>query len=64
MKKVFLFLAVVAAVASMSSCKKDCTCVTTMNGEVIQTVTMQAAKCSDLNVTQTMGDIIQEVKCE
>lgn len=64
MKKMLVCLGAVAMIAIMASCQRECTCVTTMNGEVVQTVTMKAAKCADLNMTQTMEGMTQEVKCE
>lgn len=64
MKKVLTVIAIVAVVACLGSCKKKCNCVTTMNGEVIQTVQMEATNCSKLNITQTMEGMVQETKCE
>ena len=63
MKKVLIVVAVIAMVACLGSCKKKCNCVTTMNGEVVQTTTMEATNCAKLNVTQNMGGMTQEVKC-
>ena len=63
MKKVLTVLAIVAVVACLGSCKKKCTCTTTMNGAVIQTVTMEATNCSKLNATQTMNGMVKETKC-
>ena len=63
MKKVLTVVAVIAMVACLGSCKKKCNCVTTMNGEVVQTTTMEATNCAKLNVTQNMGGMTQEVKC-
>lgn len=63
MKKLLIAVAVIAMVCSFSSCKKKCNCTTTMNGQVMQTVTMEATNCSKLNVTQTVGDMVQETKC-
>ncbi len=64
MKKVLTVMAVVAMIACLGSCKKKCNCTTTMNGEVIQTVTMEATNCSKLNVSQTMNGMVQETKCD
>ena len=63
MKKLLIAVAVIAMVCSFSSCKKKCNCTTTMNGQVSQTVTMEATNCSKLNVTQTVGGMVQETKC-
>lgn len=63
MKKVLAVVALVAAVACFTSCKKTCTCVTTQNGVTVQTVEQQATKCSDLNITQTVAGFTQETKC-
>ncbi len=63
MKKVLTVVAIVALVACLGGCKKKCNCVTTMNGEVVQTVEVEATNCAKMNVTQTMGDMVQETKC-
>ena len=63
MKKVLTVVAIIAMVVCLGSCKKKCNCVTTMNGEVVQTVTMEATNCSKLNVSQTVGGMVQETKC-
>ena len=63
MKKVFASLAIVALAFCFVSCKKTCTCVTTQNGATVQTVEQQATNCADLNVTQTVGPMTQETKC-
>ena len=63
MKKVITVLAIVAVVFCLGSCKKKCTCTTTMNGAVVQTVTMEATNCAKLNVTQTVDGMVQETKC-
>ena len=63
MKKVITILAIVAVVFCLGSCKKKCTCITTMNGAVVQTVTMEATNCAKLNVTQTVEGMVQETKC-
>ena len=34
-----------------------------MVAEVVQTTTMEATNCAKLNVTQNMGGMTQEVKC-
>ena len=64
MKKVLTVVAIVAMVACMASCKKKCNCVTTMNGEVVQTATMEATNCAKLNVSQNVGGMVQEMKCD
>ena len=63
MKKVLAAIAIVAVAACFVSCKKTCTCVTTQNGVTVQTVEQQATNCADLNVTQTVGSMTQETKC-
>ncbi len=63
MKKVITVLAIVAVVFCLGSCKKKCTCKTTMNGAVVRTVTMEATNCAKLNVTQTVEGMVQETKC-
>ena len=47
MKKVFVLLATVAFVACLSSCKKECTCKTYQDGEVVATQTYTIDKDSD-----------------
>lgn len=51
MKKVVLALGVIAMVACFSSCKKDCKCVTKVNGVEMGSVTEKSKKCSDLEAT-------------
>ena len=63
MKKVLAAIAIVAVAACFVSCKKTCTCVTTQTGATVQTVEQQATNCADLNVTQTVGPMTQETKC-
>lgn len=54
MKKVVLALAVVAAVANLSSCSKSCTCTTYIEGEIFSITQVSAdnlkvgMKCKDL----------------
>ena len=65
MKKLFLAMGVVAMVAMFSSCSKTCTCKQTLNGEVMNTTTMETkGKCSDLNVTSTSMGMTQKTECE
>lgn len=59
MKKVFLALAVIATVACMASCKKTCTCTTTVMGvsvedeidldQMNEKYGVDVKKCSDMN---------------
>lgn len=65
MKKV-MFLAAVAMVFCLVGCKKkvDCKCTTTMNGEVMQEVTLTGVEsCSELSVTQTINGVTQVTNC-
>lgn len=63
MKKVFASLAIVALAFCFVSCKKSCTCVTTENGETVQTVSVEGANCASMNVTQTMDDVVVKTEC-
>ena len=65
MKKLFLALGVIAMLASFSSCNKTCTCKQYVNGELLQTTSVEGkGKCSDLNVKQETMGMVQETKCE
>ena len=64
MKKVLTVVAVIALVACLGSCKKKCNCVTTMNGQVVQTTTVESSNCAKLNVSQNVGGMVQEMKCD
>lgn len=60
MKKVFTFIAAVAFVASLSSCKKDWSCSCKINGSEVATGTFTAKKkdaqdaCDQLGVAAAM----------
>ena len=56
MKKILTILAVVSLLTVLTtSCKKQCTCVTT--GDVSGTETVETkGKCSDLNSSYSFGD--------
>ena len=65
MKKLFLALGVVAMLASLSSCSKNCVCKQSVDGVVVNTVTMETkGKCSDLNTTATTMGMTQKTECE
>ncbi|MBP5536200.1 MAG: hypothetical protein J6X62_05340 [Bacteroidales bacterium] len=71
MKKVILTLAVIAAVACMSSCNKKCTCTTKVNGEVQSTIediditkNDNISKCKDMNSSVTILGQTTETKCK
>lgn len=65
MKKLFLAMGVVAMLAGLSSCSKNCVCKQYMNGELMQTTTVEGkGKCSDLNVKQEVMGMVNETKCE
>jgi hypothetical protein len=67
MKKVMCVLAVVAMVAVIStSCSKDCTCKTSIDGglETTSTATIKNGKCSDLNSEVTVAGITTKMVCE
>lgn len=69
MKKVFCVLAAVAMVAVFAtSCKKNCTCETYVNGKVVSTTTTENPdknqKCSDYTTAITIGDITEGVVCK
>jgi hypothetical protein len=68
MKKVVLVLAVIATTICVASCSKkgNCTCTTTMNGEVMQTVTnpdVDKDKCEGLSATQTVEGDTTTITC-
>ncbi|MCQ2297847.1 MAG: hypothetical protein MJZ51_04395 [Bacteroidales bacterium] len=70
MKKVFLALAAIAAVACMTSCNKTCTCKTYAMG-VVMTTTEDVEldkdsykKCSDMNTVVMIGDKKNGLECE
>ena len=66
MKKVML-VAAAAMVFGLVGCSKkvDCKCTTTMNGQVMQEVTMNDVEgCGDLEMTQTVNGMTQITKCE
>lgn len=70
MKKVFLALAAIAAVACMTSCNKTCTCKTYVMG-VVATTTEDVEldkdsykKCSDMNTVVTIADKKNGLECE
>lgn len=70
MKKVFLALAAIAAVACMTSCNKTCTCKTYVMG-VVATTTEDVEldkdsykKCSDMNTVVMVGDKKNGLECE
>ncbi len=67
MKKVMLAAAAVMVLGLVGCSKKvDCKCTTTMDGQVMQTVTMNDVEggCGDLEMTQTIGGSTQVIKCE
>ena len=64
MKKVLTVVAIVAVLACLGGCKKKCNCVTTMNGQVVQTTTVESSNCAKLNVSQNVGGMVQEMKCD
>lgn len=64
MKKVLTVVAIVAVLACLGGCKKKCNCVTTMNGQVVQTTTVESTNCAKLNVSQNVGGMVQEMKCD
>ena len=65
MKKAFLAIGVIALLATFSSCNKTCTCKQSVDGVVVNTVTMETkGKCSDLNVTQSTMGMTQKTECE
>lgn len=67
MKKVML-VAAAAMVFGLVGCSKkvDCKCTTTMNGQVVQEVTMNDVEgdCGSVEATQTVGGMTQITKCE
>ena len=64
MKKVFLSIGVVAMLVSFASCSKNCTCKQSVDGVVMNTVTMETkGKCSSLNTTATTMGMTQKTEC-
>lgn len=56
---------VILASFSMTSCKKECTCTTTMDGvEYSKTTYETKGKCSELNTSTTSLGVVTEMKCE
>ena len=71
MKKVFLALAAIAIIATVSSCNKTCTCTTYVNGNEVSTVddidiseNDHIKKCSDMNSSVELLGQTSEVKCK
>ena len=65
MKKILLSVAAIALLFAMDSCKKTCKCVSKIDGQVVNTTTMETkGKCSDLNVKQSTMGMTQETSCE
>ncbi|MCF0212186.1 MAG: hypothetical protein HUK17_04760 [Bacteroidales bacterium] len=69
MKKVFLAIAAIAAVACMTSCNKVCTCKTYAMGVVVTTVEDveldkdSYSKCADMNTVVMIGDKKNGMEC-
>lgn len=66
MKKASYLVLTLAAIAmlSFSSCKKECTCVATVNGVEVSTSTVETkGKCADESVTSETIGVKTEVKC-
>ena len=65
MKKVFLALAVVAFVVSLSSCKRTCMCsYSADNGDQIVVEMELVGGCWDLNTSVTIDGTTRTVECE
>lgn len=65
MKKTFGILAVAALFCiGATSCEKECTCTTTQDGQVVNTATVKAKKCTDAESTSTAGGMTVTVKCK
>ncbi len=56
MKKV-LFIAVLGLIAFSSCKKKECECITTFDGAVVQTMTYENNNCSSLELTNASGTV-------
>lgn len=65
MKKVLLVIAVVAMFGAVGcSKKKNCTCVTTVDGEVVQTMDYETKEdCASLEINQGVGEMQSTMKC-
>ena len=63
MKKVLAAIAIVAVAACFVSCKKTCTCVTTVGGVQTSTTETQATKCSDMNSTSNTVGVVTKTEC-
>lgn len=66
MKKVALFVMAIAVVSiCATSCKKDCKCVTKMNGQVIGETTTKVKKseCEGLSATVNVGGMEEKTEC-
>lgn len=65
MKKLFLSLAVVGMMAVVTtSCTKECTCTTYMDGVKQTSATGEAKKCADLNEEYDQGGVTYKIECE
>ena len=65
MKKILFTVAAIALIVTLGSCKKTCKCVQKMDGQVVQTTTMETkGKCADLNIKQTTMGMTTETTCE
>lgn len=65
MKKALCILAAAAMViCGATSCKKNCTCTTTIDGKDQGTTTIKAKKCADLESETTTMGITTKVTCK
>ena len=64
MRKWIALLLAGSILLTLGGCKKKCNCVTTMNGQVVQTTTVESTNCAKLNVSQNVGGMVQEMKCD
>ena len=63
MKKVLAAIAIVAVAACFVSCKKTCTCITTVNGVQTNKTETQATNCSDMNSTSNTVGVVTKTEC-
>jgi hypothetical protein len=65
MKKVFTFIAAIAFVASMSSCKKDWSCSCKVDGQEVSSGTFNAKKKDAQDACDALGKLSAgSVSCE